>query len=140
MNCPFCDIDPERNRILEERSLVFVILSNPRLMPGHTLVIPKRHVEKPSELTDAEREELFNTVLEYQDKITAVFSKGCDIRQNYRPFAPQSQLKVNHVHMHLIPREMEDELYQHSMKFEKDIFVPLSDDEREKFTKLLGRS
>ena len=45
------------------------MFSNPRLMEGHLLVIPKRHVEKLSELNEEERKELFDTVIEYQEKI-----------------------------------------------------------------------
>lgn len=56
---------------------------------------------------------------------------GCDIRQNYRPFQKESNLKVNHLHFHVIPRELEDELYQKSMIYEKEVFKPLTDEIRE---------
>ncbi|MEK7123070.1 MAG: HIT domain-containing protein, partial [Patescibacteria group bacterium] len=86
-DCPFCHIkEREQERVLEEREHVFVILSDPRLVPGHLLVIPRRHVEKLSELDAEEREELFDTVVKYQEKILDKHAAGCDIRQNYRPF------------------------------------------------------
>lgn len=94
-------------------------------MPGHLLVIPKRHVEKISELNEEERKELFDTVIEFQEKIISKIAKGCDINQHYRPFQTQDKLKVNHLHIHILPRESKDELYQKSQKFEKDIFKPL---------------
>jgi len=112
MHCPFCTINTEKTRIVEEKEQVFVILSNPRLMPGHILIIPKRHVEKPSQLSEPERKELFDTALEFQEKILAKLASGCDMTQHCRPFQPESQLKVNHVHIHLRPRELKDELYQ----------------------------
>lgn len=139
MNCPFCNVNQEKTRIIENREKTFVALSNPRLLPGHTLVIPKRHVEKISELNPEERTELFNAAIEYQQKIIERFSAGCDLRQNYRPFLPQSEIKVNHVHIHLLPRENEDALYQKGMKYEKEMFIPLPDSEREKFTELFRR-
>ena len=139
INCPFCNIDEDRTRVLEERDRVRVVLSNPRLLPGHTLVIPKRHVEKIWELDDEERKDLLDAAIEYQRKIIERLSTGCDIRQNYRPFLPQSNIKVDHVHIHLIPRENEDELYQKSMQFERDMWAVLPSSEREKFTELFKK-
>jgi len=135
-DCPFCNIDQEKTRIIEKRERVVVVMSNPRLMPGHVLVVPRRHAEKLSELTAEERKDMFDTVIEYQEKILATYATGCDIRQNYRPFIEQSWIKVNHLHIHLLPRELEDELYQKSMKYEKELFIALPEDEWEKFTRL----
>jgi len=49
-NCPFCSIDLERTRILDETKNTYVLISNPVLVPHHLLVIPKKHVSKLSEL------------------------------------------------------------------------------------------
>jgi histidine triad (HIT) family protein len=129
MECPFCNINKEKTRIIKQTNDVFVCFSNPSLMKGHLLVVPKRHVEKLSELTQKERKEVFNTVIEFQDKITSKISSGCDIKQNYRPFQKQSELKVHHLHIHLQPRELEDILYKKSQIFETEIFKELSEDE-----------
>lgn len=137
MDCPFCDATiKERQGLLHQGKEAYVILSNPRKVPGHMLVIPKRHVEKLSDLTDTERKELFDTVIAFQEKVVSILASGCDIRQHYRPFLPQSRLKVNHVHFHLIPREHEDELYQKSMKFENELFEDLTNEERERMVKM----
>jgi len=102
------------------------MLSNPSLVEGHLLVIPKRHILKPSELNSEERKEIFDTVIEYQEKITEVFTPGCDIRQNYRPFQPQNDLKVDHVHFHLQPRSLDDELFAKCDTHQREIFHMLS--------------
>lgn len=136
MNCPFCNIDEERTRIIKEGEHVWVVLSNPRLVDGHLLVIPKRHIEKSSKLREEEKKELFETVLEFREKILLKFSSGCDIRQNCRPFLKQSNLKVDHLYFHLLPREFEDELYKKCQIFEKEIFRMLTEEEKEKFAKL----
>ena len=136
MDCPFCNI--EKNRILTERKFTRVIFSNPRLMPGHLLVIPKRHVEKLSELSKEEQQELFKTTIEFQEKILAKIASGCDIRINYRPFQKQDDLKVNHLHIHLQPRELFDELYQKCQIFERDVFEDLKLEELEKIHKILS--
>ena len=99
-----------------------VIFSNPRLMPGHLLVVPKRHVERLKELTSIEQQELFDTVIEFQQQILDKIASGCDVRINYRPFQKEDKLKVHHLHVHLQPRALFDELYEKSQIFEKDVF------------------
>jgi len=65
LDCPFCNINPQKTTILKEKNYVRVIFNNPRLMPGHLLIIPKRQVKKISELDKKEQEELFATVIEF---------------------------------------------------------------------------
>jgi len=138
MDCSFCNINSEKTRILKEKKFVRVIFSNPRLMPGHLLIIPKRHVEKISELNKEEQKELFETIIEFQEKILNKIASGCDIRINYRPFQKQDNLKVNHLHVHLHPRELFDELYEKCQIFEKDVFQNLSPEELDKLFKILS--
>lgn len=133
-DCPFCQ--PE-GRVVKENEAAQVILSNPRKVPGHMLVVPKRHVEKPWELTDNERKDIFEHIDFIEQRIIGKLGDGCDVRQNYRPFMKQSQLKVNHVHFHVIPRSLEDYIYSVSEKFETDLFAALDDKEAAEVTKLL---
>ncbi len=130
--CRFCDLEnSEKQRILSIHEYCIVIFSNPRLMPGHLLVIPRRHILNLSELTDAERHELFKVTIKYQEKILRHIASGCDIKQHNRPFLKENDLKVDHVHIHLQPREFEDELYLKSHIHDREIFKPLSEEERE---------
>ncbi len=137
MNCPFCNIY-KKNIVLEQGKNVFVIFSNPRLMPGHLLVIPKRHVEKISELNSEEQQELLDTVVKFQEKILDKIAVGCDIKQNYRPFQKKGGLSINHLHIHLLPRKLFDELYEKCQKFETNIFKELKTEEFEKIFKILS--
>lgn len=137
MACPFCGIDKEKNRVLKEGEHTVVIFSNPRLMPGHLLVIPKRHVEKLSELKEEERKELIDNVMEFQEKILKKIAPGCDIRENYRPFQKQNDLKVHHLHIHLQPRDLEDELYKGCQIHETKVFKPLNGEEVKSISELL---
>ena len=129
--CPFCSKIEPKSRIIDETNKTLTILSNPALVEGHCLVIPKRHVEKLSELNKEEKEELFSQVVKAQELLLKKFG-GCDIRQNFRPFQKQSNLKVNHLHIHLQPRELEDELYKKCQIFEKEVFKELSQEELDK--------
>ena len=121
---------------LKDGNFTRVIFSNPRLMPGHLLVVPKRHVEKISDLDEKERKELFEMIVEFQEKILSRIAPGCDIRQHYRPFQKQDNLKINHLHIHLQPRENFDELYEKSQIFEKDVFKDLQSEELEEMLKI----
>ena len=62
---------------------------------------------------------------------------GCDIRQNYRPFMQQSNLKVNHIHFHVIPRSLNNYIYTVSEKYDTELFADLDDMERDAVAKLL---
>jgi diadenosine tetraphosphate (Ap4A) HIT family hydrolase len=105
-------------------------------MPYHILIVPKRHIEKISELTKEELNEIIDLIIKFEEKILSRISKGCDIRQNYRPFQQQNSLKVNHIHFHLQPRELYDELYKKCQINEVDIFkvVDLKDLDESKFS------
>jgi diadenosine tetraphosphate (Ap4A) HIT family hydrolase len=135
-NCPFCQND--QKLIIEESKLVKVIFSNPRLTRGHLLVIPKRHIETIWELKDQEIKETFHFLQIFQKKIVEKIGTGCDTRQNYRPFLKQSKLKVNHLHFHLIPRTLNDEIFQKVQKHQVEIFKDLTNRERASVLKLLG--
>jgi diadenosine tetraphosphate (Ap4A) HIT family hydrolase len=131
-------INTERNKIVYENDFVVVIFSNPRLMPGHLLAAPKRHVEKLSELEMNEQQALFRVVIEFQEKILRYIASGCDIRQNYRPFQKQDGIKVNHLHIHLLPRELYDKLYEECQRFETGIFKKPHPEEFSDLARLLA--
>lgn len=138
MNCVFCEIITENfERIIRQTERVFVVLSNPKLMRGHLLVIPKRHVEKLDELDKEERTELFEEIINVENKILEKIASGCDITQHYRPFVQQNNLKVDHIHFHLKPREFEDELYKKVQIHEKELFSELTKEELEEIEKLI---
>jgi diadenosine tetraphosphate (Ap4A) HIT family hydrolase len=139
MTCPFCKIDKKRTKIVEIKKYVMVIFSNKRLVPGHLLIVPRRHILRPSELSDAERKEIFDTLIEYQDKIVPEIAAGCDIKQNYRPFLKQDDHKVDHIHYHLLPRNLFDELFERSDKFHTLIFKKLPNEELKMFMPLLKK-
>lgn len=137
-NCPFCSLSTEKNRIFKKGRLSTIILSNPRLMPGHILVIPNRHIEEPWKITKEELRAIHKDITFVSKKLLTTIASGIDIRQNYRPFLAQGRIKVNHVHFHVLPRTNEDELFQVSMKFESKLFNDLNPKEISKIQKILG--
>ncbi len=134
-NCPFCEIG---DRIIKQNDLAILFLSNPRKVPGHYLVSPKRHIEKLHDLTSEELNQIFDLIQFAETKLLANGYAGCDIRQNYRPFLPQGRVKVDHMHFHIIPRNFEDDIYQRAEKYETDMFVDLTEEERIKYSTLVS--
>ena len=124
-DCVFCNL--RKGRIIAETKNTMTLLSDPYLMKGHSLVVPKLHVERLSDLSHGVRHELIDEVMKFQQVLmNGLKAQGVDLRQNYRPFLPNSKLKVSHLHFHLVPRWFEDELYEKSMIHEKEIFKDLT--------------
>lgn len=98
--CPFCQMPPER--VLLANDVAFVIRDGYPISPGHTLVIPRRHVGSFFEISEAER----TGMLQLLDAAKAGLDRehrpdGYNIGINDGPAAGQT---VPHLHMHLIPR------------------------------------
>lgn len=134
IGCPFCN---PLSRVVKSNDTAQVLLSDPRKVPGHILVTTKEHIEKPWELKPKELQDIFELIFFVEKKIIGKLGDGADIRQNYRPFMKQSELKLDHIHFQIIPRSFQDYLYQKVDKYETDIFAELDDLEREEVTKLL---
>jgi diadenosine tetraphosphate (Ap4A) HIT family hydrolase len=133
--CPFCKMG---TRVLKSNQLAQAFLSNPHKTPGHFLVTPKRHVEKPWELTEEEVLRIFDLVNIIEQKLVGGVCDGCDIRQNYRPFLKQGKTKIDHIHYHIIPRTNEDHVFQVSEIHDNELWEDLTQAEKDKFNKLIG--
>jgi histidine triad (HIT) family protein len=140
-DCVFCDeLLKQNEHILKESNYSYVLLSNPRLMKGHTLVIPKRHVVYPGELTSEEFMDIFALIEEVRSTLLQSLATGVDVSQHYRPFLPESRTKVDHVHFHVLPRTAQDELHQKVLHREGELFADLTQEEREEMTRLFLKS
>ena len=70
--------------------------------PGHTLIIPKRHVESYFDLTNQEREDMNALMIRVKAKLKDELQpQGFNIGINEGFAAGQT---VSHINMHLIPR------------------------------------
>ena len=99
-SCPFCSLP--RDRIFFERETAFAIRDGFPVSPGHTLIIPKRHVDSFFEVTDAERADLMSLLAAARDDLDRQFRPaGYNIGINDGAAAGQT---VAHLHIHLIPR------------------------------------
>lgn len=97
--CLFCT-DPQGVSLDSE--LAFSARDTYGVSPGHTLVIPKRHVASFFELTPEEVAECMKLINEEKKNIDEQFSPdGYNIGVNIGSAAGQS---IFHVHIHIIPR------------------------------------
>ncbi len=91
-----------------ENDLVFAFLDINPLAEGHTLVIPKRAVERLEDLNEDEAAELGRQLPIVARKVmTAVGAPAYNVLQNNGSPAGQ---EVPHVHFHIIPRRPNDGL------------------------------
>jgi len=102
--CAFCTL-PE-SRIIDASEYGVVIRDGFPISPGHTLVMPKRHIGSFFDLNADEREDLM-ALLERAKVVTDAEFKpdGYNIGINDGPAAGQT---VPHLHIHLIPRYKAD--------------------------------
>lgn len=99
-HCPFCTIPGER--VVASGKLAFVIRDGYPISPGHTLVIPKRHIGSWFEATPEERAEMLGLVDAQKAELDRELKpNGYNIGINDGPAAGQT---IPHLHMHLIPR------------------------------------
>jgi len=98
--CPFCTLAEER--ILIQDKLCLIFRDGYPVSPGHTLIIPKRHIGSFFEATTAERDSLLRLLDEAKTLLDVEFHpSGYNIGINDGATAGQT---VPHLHIHLIPR------------------------------------
>jgi diadenosine tetraphosphate (Ap4A) HIT family hydrolase len=103
-DCPFCRILPER--VIDGNQLAFVVADAFPVSPGHTLIIPKRHLSDFLDLTDAEVLALRALARAARDRLQKEFHPdGFNVGANVGSAAGQT---IGHVHLHLIPRFVGD--------------------------------
>lgn len=99
--CVFCSLDRGKELITETATAIAFLDSYP-VNPGHTLIVPKRHVADYFELTIHEQRALWLVVNRCKILIQKRFNPdGFNVGINVGEAAGQS---IFHVHIHLIPR------------------------------------
>lgn len=98
--CPFCAMPP--GRVLLRDDLAIVVRDAYPVSPGHTLVIPVRHVPSFFDTTTQERDALLRMLDAARAGLLGEFAPaGFNIGINDGASAGQT---VGHLHIHLIPR------------------------------------
>ncbi len=104
--CAFCDQEVLNRQKFYEDDLVLALYTHKPVLPGHCLVIPRRHVERFENLTDEEITQMGRVIRKVNQAAMQVFKtssylllqkNGLEVGQT-----------VPHVHFHYIPREAGD--------------------------------
>ncbi|MFO0556328.1 MAG: HIT family protein [Polyangiaceae bacterium] len=100
MTCPFCAL--EESTFLLATDTVVAIRDLHPVSPGHTLVLPRRHVVTYFDATWDEQQALWRAVAEVKRRLDAESSPdGYNVGFNAGEAAGQT---VPHLHVHVIPR------------------------------------
>jgi diadenosine tetraphosphate (Ap4A) HIT family hydrolase len=98
--CPFCS--PEARRVVGTNALALALRDAYPVSPGHTLVVPRRHVASVVNATAEEFAAIWSLLAEVRTGIARdLRPDGFNIGINDGPAAGQT---VMHLHVHLIPR------------------------------------
>jgi len=99
-NCPFCNLP--RDRIVFDSELALVIRDKFPVSPGHTLIVPKRHVASFCDTTPEEQAALLKLLRIARVDLDHVHHPAAyNVGVNDGAAAGQT---VMHLHVHLIPR------------------------------------
>ncbi len=105
--CAFCDPTILNDQKFYEDDLVLALYTHKPILPGHCLVISKRHVERFEMLTDNEITQIGRVIKKVNQAVEKVFEtssylllqkNGLEVGQS-----------VPHVHFHYIPRKKGDD-------------------------------
>jgi diadenosine tetraphosphate (Ap4A) HIT family hydrolase len=99
--CPFCNLDPEREIIIETATAYSIFDKFP-VSNGHALIVPKRHCPDYFELTPDEQSDCWSMVNTIKQILVLKYHPdGFNVGINVNKEAGQT---IPHVHIHLIPR------------------------------------
>ena len=102
--CNYIDVTPAAGElVLAQQPLAYVVLNKYPYTAGHIMVVPKRHVSNPNELSATESTALWSLV---QASIAPLqFATGCagmNVGMNLGRVAGAGIHE--HIHVHLVPR------------------------------------
>jgi len=99
--CPFCIAVTTGNHH-ESDAHAAVLDDNYPVLPGHTLIVPRRHVRYVDELTDQETSSMLDLARQARQRLRTGSSRTeFTMGLNDGPLAGQT---IGHVHLHVIPR------------------------------------
>jgi len=107
-NCVFCQIISGKNsahRVFEDE-LCMAFLDVRPLFFGHTLVVPKTHIETLTQLPHSLVGDFFSRV----QRLTAAVERAMQARGSFVAMNNTVSQSVPHLHVHIVPRNPRDGL------------------------------
>lgn len=130
-DCIFCKIvngEIPSAKVYEDNEVV-AFLDMSQATPGHTLVVPKKHVENIFEYDESVAVEIAKRLPNVANAIKAAYPemKGMNIVNNNGELAYQS---VFHTHWHLLPRYSEEDKFSIEFSNNQDSYTQEEFNER----------
>jgi histidine triad (HIT) family protein len=107
--CIFCEIvagTREASHVVLETDSIVAFLDHRPLFPGHTLVVPRDHIETLLDLPVAAVGPYFTEV----QRLTAAVTKAMDAQGSFVAMNNVVSQSVPHLHTHVVPRNRRDGL------------------------------
>ncbi|MDQ3876785.1 MAG: HIT family protein [Actinomycetota bacterium] len=106
--CAFCDVvaDPSLAHVVFENESTIAFLDHRPLFKGHTLVVPKEHVET---LYDLDRERV-GPYFEIVQLLGRAIQVAIDAEGTFIALNNKVSQSVPHLHVHVVPRRRKDGL------------------------------
>jgi len=105
--CAFCDPIVINHQKFYEDDLIFALYTHKPILPGHCLIVSKRHVERFEMLTDAEVTQIGQVVKKVNQAVMNVF--GTSSYLLLQKNGTEVGQSVPHVHFHYVPRKAGDD-------------------------------
>jgi histidine triad (HIT) family protein len=107
-NCRFCQIiaGDEHSHVVFEDERTLAFLDNRPLFPGHSLLVPRDHVETLADLPD----ELVGPFFESARLLSAAVPKAMRKPGSFVAINNVVSQSVPHLHVHVVPRKPKDGL------------------------------
>ena len=107
-NCLFCRIVSGElpATVIYEDDVSFAFLDHRPLFPGHTLLVPREHVETLGELPVSQVEPYFKAA----QLLARAVESGLDAEGTFVAMNNRVSQSVPHLHVHVVPRRRKDGL------------------------------
>lgn len=104
--CAFCDPAVLNRQAFYRDDLVLALYTHKPILPGHCLIIPKRHVERFEGLSKEEELQMSELIKKVNQAAMKVFGTSAYLllQKNGREVGQE----VPHVHFHYVPRKAGD--------------------------------
>lgn len=98
MQCGLCEAQKENYRLIEKNEDAFSIVPTFPLKLGHIMILPKRHIEKISDLSESELKNFFQLVDKLKEAVKKSSNQDPIIHIN-----TGSHKSQEHFHLHIVP-------------------------------------
>ncbi len=108
MKCVFCEIvrgEVPAQIVFEDESSLAFLDSRP-LFPGHTLLVPRQHIETFHELPA----ELTGVLFAAAQRLSVAIERACEAQGTFVALNNKVSQSVPHLHVHVVPRSKGDGL------------------------------